>query len=87
MPLIVPSASNQISSGPVLTYRLRHSKELQVKAFLKRDEQNYRKYKQHLKGAEERNFTQELEWFQEERWAERMPPHLRARRQRAGEML
>ncbi|KAJ7027675.1 hypothetical protein C8F04DRAFT_1189359 [Mycena alexandri] len=67
------------------TYRAK--KELQVKAMLRLDDLHWRKYGRPSPAAEKRDFPEELQWFQEERWSERMPAHLRARRQQSGEML
>ncbi|KAJ7017833.1 hypothetical protein C8F04DRAFT_1199858 [Mycena alexandri] len=67
------------------TYRAK--KELQVKAMLRLDDLHWRKYGRPSPAAEKRDFPEELQWFQEEGWSERMPAHLRARRQQSGEML
>lgn len=87
MPLTVPSPSANFVLVDCTNLRLRHRKELQVKAMLRLDDLHWRKYGRPSPAAEKRDFPEELQWFQEERWSERMPAHLRARRQQSGEML
>ncbi|KAJ7034813.1 hypothetical protein C8F04DRAFT_1259492 [Mycena alexandri] len=68
------------------TYRKKHHKVIMLKSFLRRDEAHYRQYRRHLPTPEARDYQQELDFLKEDAWAEKMPPHLRKRRQQAGEM-
>ncbi|KAJ7016694.1 hypothetical protein C8F04DRAFT_1201690 [Mycena alexandri] len=61
------------------TYRVKHKKEITFKATLKLQELHWKKYRgRPPPPAEKLDFTEQFQWFEEDRWAERMPAHLRA---------
>ncbi|KAJ7044330.1 hypothetical protein C8F04DRAFT_1174764 [Mycena alexandri] len=62
------------------TYRVKHKKEITFKATLRLQELHWKKYRgRPPPPAEKLDFTEQFQWFEEDRWAERMPAHLRAR--------
>ncbi|KAJ7018296.1 hypothetical protein C8F04DRAFT_1199139 [Mycena alexandri] len=62
------------------TYRVKHKKEITFKATLRLQELHWKKYHgRPPPPAEKLDFTEQFQWFEEDRWAERMPAHLRAR--------
>lgn len=77
------------SSFPLVScsdLRPRHKKEITFKATLRLQELHWKKYRgRPPPPAEKLDFTEQFQWFEEDRWAERMPAHLRARRQQAAE--
>ncbi|KAJ7029744.1 hypothetical protein C8F04DRAFT_1187418 [Mycena alexandri] len=62
------------------TYRVKHKKEITFKATLRLQELHWKKYRgRPPPPAKKLDFTEQFQWFEEDRWAERMPAHLRAR--------
>ncbi|KAJ7028203.1 hypothetical protein C8F04DRAFT_1188885 [Mycena alexandri] len=62
------------------TYRVKHKKEITFKATLRLQDLHWKKYRSRPPPTEKLDFTEQFQWFEEDRWAERMPAHLRARR-------
>ncbi|KAJ7033885.1 hypothetical protein C8F04DRAFT_1183635 [Mycena alexandri] len=64
------------------TYRVKHKKEITFKATLRLQDLHWKKYRGRPPPTEKLDFTEQFQWFEEDRWAERMPAHLRARRKK-----
>ncbi|KAJ7019597.1 hypothetical protein C8F04DRAFT_1276054 [Mycena alexandri] len=68
------------------TYRVKHKKEITFKATLRLQDLHWKKHcGRPPPPTEKLDFTEQFQWFEEERWAERMPTHLCARHQQAAE--